>query len=169
MSVQTLIRACTTGPQTTLKVGDQGPEVNTMRRLLASTNRGFGVAGITVGDIFHDGIEIMIREFQYQVFLTPDGIVGPKTWKALCTDGPVDMPTIRQGDRTDLTEYVTLAQERLANAGYASAAPDGDFGPATHAAVVRFQRAKGLATDGIVGPVTWRALSFAYNSGSSAP
>ena len=35
---------------------------------------------------------------------------------------------------------------------------DGFFGADTHDAVVRFQKTHGLVADGIVGPVTWKAL-----------
>jgi peptidoglycan hydrolase-like protein with peptidoglycan-binding domain len=35
---------------------------------------------------------------------------------------------------------------------------DGDFGPLTRQGVVEFQQGNGLATDGIVGPLTWAAL-----------
>jgi peptidoglycan hydrolase-like protein with peptidoglycan-binding domain len=36
---------------------------------------------------------------------------------------------------------------------------NGRFGPLTRAAVLRFQRAHRLATDGVIGPRTWRALA----------
>ncbi len=64
-------------------------------------------------------------------------------------------PVLRQGATGSA---VTQLQNKLRAAGHAISA-DGVFGPQTRAAVVAFQRAKGLSVDGIVGPQTWGALN----------
>jgi putative chitinase len=63
-------------------------------------------------------------------------------------------PMLRQGDTG---ASVTQLQIELSSAGYALDA-DGSFGPTTVAAVKRFQLAKQLMPDGIVGATTWAAL-----------
>ncbi|MEL6351541.1 MAG: peptidoglycan-binding protein [Cyanobacteria bacterium J06627_28] len=158
MSVQTLIRRCsTTNDQPILRFGDAGADVEAMQQLLSESTRRFDNNNIYgLGDAFGSVLESVVQEFQRQVFLTSDGIVGPNTWKALCSDGPVNMPMIEQGSQS---ESVRQIQTRLAQAGYYTAVIDADFGPVTYAAVTQFQQDQGLSADGIVGPLTWNALS----------
>lgn len=52
-------------------------------------------------------------------------------------------------------------QDQLAMLGFFAGKVDGEFGPLTEAAVLAFQRAAEIATDGEVGPVTWDALEKA--------
>lgn len=49
-------------------------------------------------------------------------------------------------------------QERLVELGFALGI-DGVFGPQTRDAVAEFQESRGLQADGIVGPITLRALA----------
>ena len=62
---------------------------------------------------------------------------------------------LQTGDRG--TE-VTALQQRLRKLGYFEGRITGNFDPATTAAVIRFQKAKGLSQDGIVGEQTQEAL-----------
>lgn len=60
----------------------------------------------------------------------------------------------REGDQGN--EIVEI-QAKLADMGYDIAA-DGDFGPATLAAVKEFQKKNNLEIDGLIGPSTYREL-----------
>lgn len=70
---------------------------------------------------------------------------------------PVDTvkPILRKGSSG---EDVRRLQERLNELGYYCGAVDGKFGDNTRRAVIAFQGAHGLKTDGIVGSQTWAAL-----------
>jgi peptidoglycan hydrolase-like protein with peptidoglycan-binding domain len=56
-------------------------------------------------------------------------------------------------------DAVKIVQNVLKMNGFYKGSVDGIFGPITEAAVKKFQTAKGLSADGIVGPKTWYALS----------
>jgi len=51
-------------------------------------------------------------------------------------------------------------QKRLREVGFNPGAIDGDFGPAVHAAVLAYQKSKGLLSDGVVGSRTLGALGL---------
>jgi Putative peptidoglycan binding domain/Chitinase class I len=55
-------------------------------------------------------------------------------------------------------------QKRLKELGFNPGAIDGDFGPAVQAALIAFQKSKGLLADGIAGPRTFTALELAKSS-----
>lgn len=67
------------------------------------------------------------------------------------------MTTLRTGSNGD---DVVQLQARLAELGFLSGKADGDFGPATEAALIAFQKSKGLQADGIAGPNTLAALGI---------
>lgn len=64
-------------------------------------------------------------------------------------------PVLREGSRS---VYVLILQDSLNTLGYRTGGLDGSFGPATQNAVQRFQRARGLSADGVVGCGTWTAI-----------
>ncbi len=70
---------------------------------------------------------------------------------------PALLPLLRRGDRGPAVE---AAQLLLIARGYTCGpwGADGDFGAASFGAVYRFQQARGLRPDGVVGPETWPAL-----------
>ncbi|MFZ9889556.1 MAG: peptidoglycan-binding domain-containing protein [Myxococcota bacterium] len=70
-------------------------------------------------------------------------------------------PTQRYGSRN---AHVVDLQQKLQRAGYDVGPVDGIFGAKTEAAVVSYQRARGLDVDGIVGPQTWGSLGTSAGS-----
>jgi hypothetical protein len=98
-----------------------------------------------------------VRQFQRRRGLVVDGIAGPQTRKAL---GRLGRPLYgtRALRRRMVGWDVAVLQYLLVRSSAPSGSIDGHFGPQTHSAVRRFQRRAGLVADGIVGPVTRRAL-----------
>jgi hypothetical protein len=65
-------------------------------------------------------------------------------------------------------EEVWRAQRLLNERAGAGLSPDGIYGAATRDAVRAFQRRRGLAEDGVLGPVTWAALEGAARPAAAA-
>jgi peptidoglycan hydrolase-like protein with peptidoglycan-binding domain len=68
---------------------------------------------------------------------------------------PAEPARLRSGSQGPAVEAL---QRRLAELGYQVHGVDGQFGSETHHAVVAFQKVNRLDRDGVVGPVTRRAL-----------
>ncbi|MFC9331838.1 peptidoglycan-binding protein [Kitasatospora sp. NPDC057015] len=122
---------------------------------------GHGASIVVDGD-FGPTTATAVKGFQSAVGLTVDGRVGAATKTALYASptaavrltSPHCAVVIRQGERDGCTTEL----QRLLNGRGASLTVDGDFGPATLAAVRTFQSAAGLGADGLVGPATKAAL-----------
>jgi putative chitinase len=67
------------------------------------------------------------------------------------------MPVLKEGSSG---QEVIKLQQRLKERGFNPGVIDGDFAPATKAAVIAFQKSEGLLADGIAGPRTQRALEL---------
>ena len=79
--------------------------------------------------------------------------------------GTSSPPKLSVGDKGPA---VARLQQQLSAAGFNPGAADGDFGPATKAAVTAFQKDRGLVADGVVGPATHGALGRPAAGGAPA-
>jgi peptidoglycan hydrolase-like protein with peptidoglycan-binding domain len=127
------------GKRPDLVVGDSGPGVALLQRML----------GVTGTGVFDQQTRKAVDRFQRQQGWDPSG-VGPETWKRLDNHAgaPAQRPNLVEGDRGP---GVRLLQQMLGLTG------TGFFGPATRTAVDTFQKAQKWDPSG-VGPMTWAAL-----------
>jgi peptidoglycan hydrolase-like protein with peptidoglycan-binding domain len=95
--------------------------------------------------------------FQQRRGLRVDGIAGSQTRRALGWRGrpALGSRVMRLGNRG---WDVAALQFLLQRAGHGPGRADGLFGPLTRGAVLRAQRAAGIAVDGLAGPVTIGSL-----------
>lgn len=137
--------------------GCTGDAVKTLQEKLNA--KGFNSGN--VDGIFGAKTYAAVTAFQKANSLGVDGIVGKLTWAKLYDATPVNVtpvttqPMLRTGSRGDA---VRRLQELLNALGYDCGSVDGIFGSKTYAAVLAFQKANGLAADGIVGSLTWGKL-----------
>jgi peptidoglycan hydrolase-like protein with peptidoglycan-binding domain len=129
--------------------------VRTLQQLLQA--RGFNVA---VDGIFGPVTEGAVKDFQQSKGLSADGIVGPQTWPKLI----VQVQKGSTGDAVRGVQEVMKFHDQSDGEG-PPIHIDGIFGPITDRWVRGFQRAVDIDADGIVGPVTWRAMVSGMLSG----
>jgi murein L,D-transpeptidase YcbB/YkuD len=85
--------------------------------------------------------------------------------EAAVTLGP--WPVLRRGPNSLWPAVTVRSLQYLLNAHGARITVDGAFGPATEGAVRAYQRAHGLAVDGVVGAATWSSVIVTVKRGST--
>jgi peptidoglycan hydrolase-like protein with peptidoglycan-binding domain len=137
----------------TLSYGASGSAVRNLQTLLNS--KGYSVS---VDGSFGSTTEQQLKNFQYDNYLSVDGVAGSATLAALQSG----YRAVKPGSSTDGYSYlygdtgssVVSIQRFLRDQGYYTGSLDGIYGSATYDAVARYQRAKGISADGIWGPQT---------------
>jgi peptidoglycan hydrolase-like protein with peptidoglycan-binding domain len=129
--------------------------VRPLQQLLRARNH-----PVVVDGIFGPNTEAAVKAFQQSKGLSADGIVGPQTWPKLI----VQVKKGNTGDAVRGVQEVIKFHDQSDGEG-PPVHVDGIFGPLTDRFVRGFQTAVGTASDGIVGPITWRALVSGMLSG----
>ena len=120
-----------------LRLYNEGPSVRILQMNLYGLN--FNYNGLQITGVFDELTEEVVKDFQAENKLIPDGIVGPVTWAVLL-------------------DQVRQVQNKLNSNHFNSGSPDGIYGPRTTNAVTRFQSVNGLVMSGIVEPRTRQQL-----------
>jgi peptidoglycan hydrolase-like protein with peptidoglycan-binding domain len=147
-------------PWPLVRNGDRDHPVRTLQHLLRARAH-----SVVVDGIFGPRTDDAVRAFQGGTGLAVDGVVGPRTWSKVIVQ-------VRQGSQGDAVRGVQeeFQFRNLSGDPSKGLQIDGIFGPRTDAAVRGFQEALSadhaeVVVDGIVGPITWRALVSGMLSG----
>jgi len=176
----------TTPPNVTISLNARGENVVKLQFLLNMISEYYNeVPYVIESGVFSANTRIGVMEFQRNFGLSPDGVVGPATWRKLYEayhsiiesgmlppessiprTPPFPGVPVFWGERG--LNVSTIQTHLNAIARYYPSIPsvtaDGYFGPTTHAAVVAFQRKFGLNADGIVGAMTWNRIMEIFRS-----
>ncbi len=169
-----------------LSRGDIGGEVQILQIRLNRISKNYpAIPKIFLTDgVFGAETEEAVKEFQRVFSLTPDGIVGPATWyrvlaifnavkrlNEITSEGltldEAESRYSRELSRGDSGGDVRAFQYYLAYIGeFVDSIPrlsvDGDFGPATEAALRAFQSTYGLPATGVLDRESWDKIYNVY-------
>lgn len=151
----------TPAPTSGLALGAEGQAVRDLQTTLKSL--GYFTADVT--GYFGPITRSAVIAFQIAKGIDPIGSVGPLTRAALASAGGATTPSTSSELTSDLKlgsrgDEVTKLQTLLKDAGFFHYTPSGYFGTLTQAAVIEFQKAKGIEQTGTVGPKTREALNL---------
>ena len=157
----------------TLHIGSTGPHVKELQQILGRLDYYSG----PINGIFETMTEQSVMDFQHASGIAANGVVDSLTWAALnepsgsmppaeSAPSASSRPTLRRGSTGP---FVTQLQQKLTLLRYYRGPISGIFGAETEHAVILFQQALGLETDGIVGPITWAAIDAAIEDMPVAP
>ncbi|MEG1017854.1 MAG: peptidoglycan-binding protein, partial [Oscillospiraceae bacterium] len=162
-------------PGTPLTYGSTGSSVLKMQRYLNMIRTVYtAINELEEDSVFGSHMADATRLFQKQFGLSPDEVIGEKTWYAIVemyrkvkAGEPGRVVTkypgtpVQKGSSGDSVRFVQSYMNTigtLLSAGFPIVAVDGEFGCKTNQLVLSFQRYFGLQADGIVGPNTWSTM-----------
>ncbi len=173
-------------PGSPLRRGSSGADVRTIQQQLNRIRVNYpAIPAInTVDGIYGTETENAVRAFQRIFDLTPDGVVGKKTWYRISyiyvavkrlgeLNSEGERPQyddnsypglLRFGDTGSAVQNLHFYLKTIAafNPFIPDLAIDGFYGADTENAVRAFQRTYGLSADGIVGESTWNRIVSVY-------
>lgn len=124
-------------------------------------NKGYFLGRTGADGIFGFQTEKAVRQFQIDINLSADGIIGPLTWEKL-EDPTIVISSSYPGSIIGMGargENVVKIQKELIRRGYnVPGGADGQYGSGCRETVKKFQSDSGLEIDGVVGKRTWNAL-----------
>jgi peptidoglycan hydrolase-like protein with peptidoglycan-binding domain len=167
----------TTLAETILQRGQRGEQVRSLQTALK--NQGYFTGNVT--DFYGTKTENAVKKFQRERNLSPTGQVDRVTWNSIFQPGwvggssqiplfpPSTTPISPKPNVNrvlawgEISPEVGLLQQRLQTLGFYNGPINNTFDVATRAAVIQFQRQRGiLPVSGEVGPTTWQYL-FSFN------
>ena len=149
----------------TLKLNSQGDAVSRLQEDLKAL--GYYYADITGN--FGSKTEAAVKEFQEKHGLAADGVAGRKTLDAIADKiGSSGSSSSKSGLKLGSTgTKVRALQEDLTTLGFYYGDITGHFGNMTKAAVIKFQKSRGMTQDGVAGSTTIAAIESALEGNGS--